>query len=65
MKIWCLRCGRIVAHAHECEFKETECPICGLEMKYSVENNVGHVSVAVKDVQLGTNNDLYIYNLCS
>ena len=65
MKIWCLRCGKIIAEAYQGEHSEAECPLCGLGMRYSVENNVGHVSVTVNDVRLRTNNELYIYNMCS
>lgn len=65
VKIWCLRCGKKITEIHNGEHIGVECPVCGLEMNCSVENEIGHVSVAVKDVQLRTNNEIYIYNLCS
>lgn len=38
MKIWCLKCGNIIAQADCCGKKRTKCPCCSETMEYSVKN---------------------------
>lgn len=63
MKIWCLRCGSVLAETgtQRMKNKEINCPACGLRLRFKVDRNVVHI---VTDAgSKTTNHDLLIYCL--
>ena len=58
MKIWCLKCGNIVAQSGECKTKVTLCPCCSERIAYSVANN--EIYIACLNYDLKQNNELRI-----
>ena len=61
MKIWCLRCGSVLAETLRSKKKEICCPSCGLKHRFSVDRNVGHIITDAGSKT--TNHDLLIYHL--
>lgn len=58
MKIWCLRCGKILAQTDESEVKSIICPCCSERISYSVRNREAHITCLNCD--LSTNNELRV-----
>lgn len=61
MKIWCLRCGHVLAETQRARQKETVCPTCGLQVRYSVNRNVGRIRAEAAGK--AANQDLLIYHI--
>ncbi|MBO4342646.1 MAG: hypothetical protein IJJ61_08645 [Clostridia bacterium] len=59
MKIWCLKCGKLLAHTNYSETKYTVCPCCGEKIAYSVKNGTGYIADLSENLKL--NNCIYIY----
>lgn len=62
MKIWCLRCGHIIAKTDYSETKNVVCPCCSEKMAYSVKNGTGYIACLAENNSESKlfNNSLYI-----
>lgn len=61
MKIWCLRCGEILAQTNSDEKKVILCPHCSEKIGYSVNGNEAYITCL--NYGLPTNNEIYITTL--
>lgn len=58
MKIWCLKCGKVLAQTEFSETTNVKCPCCGEKIAYSVKGNTGYIASLTDN--LAVNNTLYI-----
>lgn len=61
MKIWCLHCGCVLAETRRSKRKEIICPACGQRVRFSVDLNVGHITM--ETAGSAANQDLLIYHI--
>lgn len=59
MKIWCLKCGTVLAKTNYSETHNVVCPCCSEKIAYSVKNGTGYIASLSEN--LAINNSLYIY----
>ncbi len=58
MKIWCLKCGSLIAQTNEAEKCETLCPCCSERIAYSVSGDEAYI--ACLNYDLSVNNELRV-----
>ena len=58
MKIWCLKCGSLIAQTNICEKHETLCPCCSERIAYSVSGDEAYI--ACLNYDLSVNNELRV-----
>lgn len=58
MKIWCLKCGSLIAQTNESEKRETLCPCCSERIAYSVSGDEAYI--ACLNYDLSVNNELRV-----